>query len=91
MEADNWISVKERFPEDGEKVIVWQNNLADEEYSRHHCAKFYSTDDMSFFTIYPAVFKSVYKSTKNFKSYDLEGDQCQVTHWMPLPQPPKTK
>lgn len=84
-----WISVKDRLPEDGEKVVVWQENKVDKECSRHHCAFYYIDEKFNFFMVYPAVFKSHYKSTESFKGYDLEGDKCIITHWMPLPSPPK--
>lgn len=87
-----WASVKMDLPEDGAKVIVWQNNLSDKKCSRHHCAYFHKMDKgQTFFEIYPLAFRGCYDSKKKFISYDLEGDTCQITHWMPLPAPPETK
>jgi len=85
-----WISIKEDLPNDGDKVIVWQNNLSDKKCSRHHCAFFSKMDNgRSFFEIYPIAFNILYDSKKKFISGDLEGDTCQLTHWMQLPKPPK--
>jgi len=84
-----WIPINEKLPEDGQKIIVWQQNISDPECSRHHCAVYYQHKDLSsFIDIYPRVFKTVYKSGKDFKNYDLEGDMCQITHWMELPENP---
>lgn len=90
MEAKEkeWISVKDLNLKDGEKVIVWQENLIDKGSSRHHCAYYYKDKKFDFFMIYPSVFKSVYKSNDEFRGYDLEGDKCIITHFMLLPQPP---
>jgi len=84
-----WISILEKLPEDGQKVIVWQHNLSDADCSRHHCAVYYHyKDDESYFDIYPRVFKTVYKSKNKFIDRDLEGDKVQLTHWMELPNNP---
>ena len=84
-----WIDIKKDSPNDGEKVIIWQNNLSDKKCSRHHCAIFYKMKGgESFFDIYPQAFNLLYKSKNKFISGDLEGDKCQLTHWMKLPIPP---
>lgn len=90
-----WVSVKKDLPNDGDKVIVWQNNLSDKKCSRHQCAFFYkiggkaSNNGRSFFEIYPKIRGLLYDSKKKFTSGDLEGDTCQITHWMKLPKAPK--
>ncbi len=84
-----WISITDELPEDGEKVIIWQNNLSDPECSRHHCAVFYKIKNKKYFEVYPLAFNLSYQSKNKFKNYDLEGDQCQLTHWMSLPSAPK--
>lgn len=69
-----WISVKDRLPEEGEEVLVFGQYLND----------------------IPKVLgvKSRYKGDQDWK-YTWEGSdewvyrEDDVTHWMPLPEPPK--
>ena len=86
QEQEKWISVNDRLPEDNTMVLVWQKNITDKESSRVQKANYLSA---GVFTIYPAVHTTIYKNTKGYRNYDLEGDLCKLTHWQPLPQPPK--
>lgn len=84
-----WKKFSEKLPEDGQKIIVWQDNISDPECSRHHCAMFYQNEDKSYFIdIYPRVFKTYYRSENNLIDRDLEGDKVQITHWINLPSNP---
>ena len=58
-----WISVEERLPEVGEKVLVYSKS-----------EDFYGIGQYS-------------KYLKKFCVMRIDGEN--VTHWMPLPQPPK--
>lgn len=72
--SNGWISVKERLPEEGEEVLVFGQYLND----------------------IPKVLgvRSRYKGDQDWK-YTWEGSdewvyrENDVTHWMPLPKPPK--
>lgn len=86
--AEEWISVETRLPDNGQAVLVWQNNLSDKECSRLQKATFLSVGT---FKLYPAVHSTIFKKDNGYKNYDLEGDMCEITHWMPLPSPPKSK
>ena len=56
----NWISVKERLPEDEEEVLVFADGKI----------------HLMFYRRVLAVFEEC-------------SDESNVTHWMPLPEPPK--
>ena len=65
MTVQEWISVKERLPEDSRSVILCTR-------SRIVGVGFYS------------------KTTRNWvQHYSGGGIYVDVTHWMPLPEPPK--
>lgn len=85
MYNDKWIRINDDLPKDNTMVLVWQKNLADEESSRVQKANYLSA---GVFTIYPTVHTTIYKKTKGYRNYDLEGDICELTHWMHLPQKP---
>lgn len=59
----NWISVKERLPQDEESVLVWGCGFIE--------IGWYDASD------------------KCWCTDDFDYDDDQVTHWMPLPEPPK--
>ena len=84
-----WISVTERFPsQDGYYLVayklqtippIWQLNVYP------FALDLYKTDKFDF----P---RKKYKGKSGFYFYDSEYGYCEdsrVTHWMPLPQPPK--
>ena len=87
-----WKSIQTDKPKDGQKVIIWANNLSDPKCSRHYCAVYYEYNDGgSFIDVYPIVWDKLFKSEKEFKNSDLEGDKLQITHWMSLPRKPKNE
>ncbi len=85
-----WKSIKEEKPKDGEKVIIWVDNLSDPECSRHYCGVYYEYNDGSgsFLDVYPMVWNKLFKSSNDYIQSDLEGDEIQLTHWMSLPDNP---
>jgi len=76
MEKNNgWISVKDRLPRQGKEVLVtWK--------------RYNGVNDISIGQIF-----KVNKGDWYFTYCEMEGfnslDDSQVTHWMPLPNPPK--
>jgi len=40
------------------------------------------------FDIYPKSEDAYFQKKDNFENYDLEGDLCKITHWMPEPNKP---
>ena len=85
-----WKLIKEETPKDGEKVIIWVNNLSDPESSRHYCGVYYESNDGSgsFLDVYPMVWNKLFESSNDYIQSDLEGDKIQLTHWMSLPDNP---
>lgn len=79
-----WLPINEKLPEEGSVVIIWQENLSDPNCSRFQKAVYYKTH----FRIYPIGLENVYKSSNDFVALDLEGDTCQITHWMNAPKSP---
>ena len=73
----SWIPVTERLPEDGTYLITWKNHTA-----QGVC--------MAYYGYYQ---DGLHRSSKpDFYRYDNEwGDVTfdDVTHWMPIPEPPK--
>jgi len=68
-----WISVKDRLPEDMEEVLFSSTNIKDMEKN----------------PVKPRVLTGYYLCRGVFRSW-LSRDNFYPTHWMPLPQPPKT-
>ena len=61
--VQEWISVSERLPEDGQSVLTYKNGICDIQ---------------------------TYEARKNgWVSKSWFWSMATVTHWMPLPQPPK--
>lgn len=74
-----WISVEERLPEPNEECIVAAkvgNRMVTDSAMRVHCYNLRTQE-----TTY------AWEITHDWD----EGEGCEITHWMPLPQPPKMK
>ena len=99
--AMNWISVDERLPESGVHVLLackfgcnsryvcdgffaerW--TIAQESYMDDDCAYEYCEDDDEYY-----LEKGWYEVIKNWDDYGFVCIPDEVTHWMPLPYPPK--
>lgn len=100
-----WISVKDRMPESGVHVLlcceihrynggVFGKYICDGFYAEHHkhtaggfpddCACEYSEEHDEYFLI-----EGWYEVIKNWDDYNSVSIGDFVTHWMPLPEPPK--
>lgn len=71
-----WISVKNRLPRVGKNVLIaWKNYSGENFIDIGEC---YKSSDKQWHFVY----------------CDVDGttglDESQVTHWMPLPEPPKS-
>lgn len=77
IEDDNWISVKDRMPEEGKLVLVYDEDEGVEIASWHYCPDLDYEDE---------VLTENWITTTGYKS--VLGD-IDVTHWQPLPEPPK--
>ena len=80
----NWISVKDRLPENGAFVLVCTNCAGDGMFE----------DEVIFLARMVYLPRKQYK--KDFARWDGEagmdvGFKNEVTHWMPLPEPPERK
>ena len=73
----DWISVSERLPEEWDRVLVCNVRIDDHEW---YCG------------VTEAVFAPCGKGCCDLK-FESKGheyiDNSDVTHWMPLPKPPK--
>lgn len=76
-----WISVEERLPEIGDHylVVVKQKYEWEAEWD-------YNTD-VAAFVFFDGYIDDVWNTFVDWK----EGQETHVTHWMPLPEPPKMK
>ena len=79
-----WIDVNERLPEDSGKYLVWLGGIDQVGFGKlAHIAHFYSGNGYFSFSL---------NSAKELgKKSCTEIDKLCVTHWMPLPEPPKGK
>lgn len=69
--STQWVSVEDRLPEDGEKVLV---------FGKCRCSK-----------VKPYTNTAYYYDASNKPYWDMgcyKQDEV-ITHWMPLPEPPK--
>lgn len=75
-EQTTWISVKDRLPEDGQKVLAYYNNVCrvlDKRIDN------FETEILRYFS---------HEDKWIDKLYD---DYVNVTHWRPLPGPPESE
>ncbi len=84
-----WISVKDRLPEPDQGVLVFTITI--ETYGKHKEKKkiyrniYYGYHDgEEWLTSYCHGCEYIYKINEKFPEEFIE-----VTHWMPLPEPPK--
>lgn len=68
-----WISVKDRLPEDGENVLIWYEYYRYGSYNR-----MYTTYEIAY------QFNGHWSGAG-----DSLGQKARVFAWMPLPEPPK--
>ena len=76
-----WISVDERLPETGDSyiVVVKLKYEWESEWEYH--------TDVAVFRFFDGYIDDVWDTFVDWN----EGQECHVTHWMPLPEPPKMK
>lgn len=85
----DWISVKDRLPEEEQDVLMYTSEI--EIYGRHKEKKHLQHDiyrgyyeDGQWLTSYCYGCEYIYKMNEKYPNELIE-----VTHWMPLPEPPK--
>ena len=71
---ENWISVKDRLPENDDRVLVWENKFGTSRPLENGCWEF---------AYYDGKWEDM-----NLKDYENNADYILITHWMPLPPPP---
>lgn len=84
-----WISVKDRFPEEEQEVLLYTEEI--ETYGRHcERKKIYHNvyrgyfDGEEWLTSYCHGCEYIFKMNEKYKH-----ERIEVTHWMPLPEPPE--
>lgn len=81
-----WISVKDRLPEDKQTIIVSNNNEI-------KCARYFFASKHSLTRIENGIYSSsIIEDPAIFVELDndcVEKVLDDVTHWMKLPEPPK--
>lgn len=67
-------------------ILIWQNNISDANSSRFQKA-FYHKD--SHFEIFPKTQLTRFRKNRHgkYQGYDLEGDLCEVTHFLIVDKP----
>ncbi len=74
----DWISVKDRMPEDQGQSILVYGILEHHQDHDIHIARFF-------------IGVNEEQGNNQFWEYGWSYDISDVTHWMPLPQPPEVK
>ncbi len=75
VDANGWVSVKDRLPELRQKVLVWYNNG----YEVAYLQKFEP----------PKLQYPQFNNVEMFEWCFGDFEDFDVTHWQPLPEPPK--
>ena len=80
MSSDNWIDVNDRLPENDDEVLVWpyidnEAGVITAQYNPWEGGEYYKK---WMYSVYQPSWGDEYFETK-------------VTHWQPLPSPPKQK
>ena len=84
-----WISVEDRLPDDLEEVLILVKETEFygqyQEFSKSYfCQYIGCVDDGEWFTVWCNGHRYIKDTAKEPYS-----DKLEVTHWMPLPEPPK--
>lgn len=84
-----WISVKDKMPEPEQEVILCTRET--ETYGRHHeKKKIYRNIYAGYFDGYEWLTNYCYGCEYIFRMNEkYPNETIEVTHWMPLPEPPK--
>ena len=82
MANNGWISVKDRLPNIDEEVLVLARGMGILK-GQSRCAVAYIVDRV-YYTAVPAKTEPRWRCPIQFFLTDF-----QITHWMPLPEPPK--
>ena len=87
--VQEWVSVKDRLPDPDQDVILCTREI--ETYGKHHeKKKIYRNIYMGYFdgdewlTSYCHGCEYIFRMNEKYPNETIE-----VTHWMPLPEPPK--
>lgn len=77
-QRDKWISVKDHLPDEGQTVIIYHVHLG---------------PNYNFFIYYPPGTMGNIKPFFRYKGSMgfLTIEEDNITHWMPLPEPPKER
>jgi hypothetical protein len=84
-----WIGIKERFPDSNLPVLM--HHKADGIVFGYRFVYLEECEDVD--QIYPREYAWEYQFGKCDESWETEPSSCgdeDITHWMPLPDPPKT-
>ena len=84
-----WISVKDRLPPDLEEVLILVKETEFygqyKEFSKYYfCQYIGCVDDGEWYTVWCNGHRYIKDTAK-----EPYADKLEVTHWMPLPEPPK--
>ena len=88
-QVPKWISVEERLPDDLEEVLILVKETEFygqyKEFSKSYfCQYIGCVDDGEWFTVWCHGHRYIKDTAK-----EPCADKLEVTHWMPLPEPPK--
>ncbi len=80
-----WISIKDRLPENDQKLIIWNGSII--------CAQFFGSHSYQYTRIENGI-RSESLEIQPDTFLELKNDCCiedaleNISHWMPLPKPP---
>lgn len=83
--AQEWISVKDRMPDDRQKVLAFLNHKPYKVTTTRLCRYAKRLEDVDEFDLGGYLHGGFYDSDSEYGYFEV----LDVTHWMPLPEPPK--
>ena len=82
----DWIKIEEIDDcNTSRNIMIWEENLSDPVCSRFQRGDYFE----GLIQVYPHNSSAYYEKKKNYISYDLEGDRCQITHFAFVDSPNK--
>lgn len=99
---NEWINVKDRLPQDGQKVLGIDDLQDQWVVSFNFSKKTYRMGDKVIYHVIPGCYEWDFETDNSLCCFcvcpkfntipiDRHPEKRTITHWMPLPEPPKSE